>query len=118
MIAGVLVGMQTYPAYEDDDVVNAIDNTILWIFTFEIFVKVWSEGLAPWRYADWRVNKEWKWNHFDFIIVLFCMPFLKSVTDGNAAVLRLMRLARLMKILKKVPQLQMIVMGLLGGLSR
>jgi len=80
-------------------------------------VKVWSEGLAPWRYADWRVNKEWKWNHFDFIIVLFCMPFLKSLTDGNAAVLRLMRLARLMKILKKVPQLQMIVMGLIGGLS-
>jgi len=56
MVAGVLVGMQTYDQFSDHPTVNAIDNMILYIFTFEIFVKVWSEGTAPWRYADTNYN--------------------------------------------------------------
>jgi len=71
------------------------------------------------RQAIWSfwLGDEWKWNNFDFIVVMLCMPFLEHLTGGNVAVLRLMRLARLVKIVKKVPQLQMIVMGLAGGLK-
>ena len=113
-VAGVLVGMQTYEAYEEDKIVSQVDNFILYVFTVECFVKTFAEGAAPWRFFT---NAEWRWNVFDFIVVVLCYPFAKPLTGGNAAVLRLMRLARLLKLLKKIPQLQMIVMGLVGGLS-
>ncbi|GMH61800.1 hypothetical protein TL16_g03339 [Triparma laevis f. inornata] len=113
-VAGVLVGMSTYEQFEEDAIVNGIDEFILYVFTVECFVKIFAEGTNPVRFFT---GPERSWNNFDFIVVILCYPFAKPLTGGNAAVLRLMRLARLMKILKKIPQLQMIVMGLLGGLS-
>jgi len=114
IIAGVLVGMQTYEGMEDDPIVTMVDNIILGVFTFECFLKIFAEGWAIWSF--WT-GPEWKWNNFDFIVVALCMPFAKSLTGGNVAVLRLMRLARLVKLVKKVPQLQMIIMGLAGGIK-
>ena len=122
MVAGVLVGMQTYGAFDekapDFDTGNMwivhLDNFILYVFTVECYMKIHMEGTAPWRFLT---GDEWRWNAFDFVVVVLCYPFAASLTGGNAAVLRLMRLARLMKLLKKIPQLQMIVMGLAGGLS-
>ncbi len=114
IVAGVLVGMQTYEEFEDNAIVNYIDNVILYVFTVECMVKIFMEGTAPWRFFT---GPEKNWNNFDIIVVILCYPFAQPLTGGNAAVLRLMRLARLMKLLKKIPQLQMIVMGLLGGLS-
>ena len=112
IIAGLLVGIQTYPGMETDTVIVTIDNTILVTFCVEILLKMGGEGLAPWRYFT---SKEWRWNNFDFIIVMLCMPF---VDLGNSiALLRLFRLMRLAKLVRKVPQLQMIIMGLVGGLS-
>jgi voltage-gated sodium channel len=112
IIAGLLVGIQTYAGMETNTVVVTIDNVILVTFCVEITLKMCGEGLAPWRYFT---SKEWRWNNFDFIIVMLCMPF---VDLGNSiALLRLFRLMRLAKLVRKVPQLQMIIMGLVGGLS-
>ena len=124
MVAGLLVGIQTYypggaepsliwgappPELDDDDVgmmepawVTVVDNVILLVFTIECFIKVFAQGIAVWRY--W-LGPEWRWNNFDFFVVLLCMPFVAATLPSafsGAAILRMMRLARLMKLIRKV----------------
>jgi len=114
-IASVMVGVQTYESMEHNEVVNVIDAFVLGIFTLEVVIKVVSEGKKPWLYF---VGKEWRWNNFDFAIVVLCMPMWgNTFRGGSVAILRLLRLMRVMKIVEKIPQLQIIVMGLIGGLK-
>mmetsp|Transcript_28806 Transcript_28806/g.48591 ORF Transcript_28806/g.48591 Transcript_28806/m.48591 type:complete len:1280 (-) Transcript_28806:339-4178(-) len=114
-VAGINVGIQTYPQYENNAVLNIIDNIILLVFSFEVVVKMLAEGLAPYLYF---FGKEWKWNNFDFTIVFLSLPFWGGLFGGGSlALLRLVRLMRLAKLIKKIPALQMIVRGLTGGLS-
>ena len=121
VLAGVLVGLQTYPELditydtEAGRVLDKIDLVILIIFIIECFVKIFAEGLAPWRYF---CGPEWRWNIFDFTIVVLCLPMWgDTFGGGSVALLRLMRLMRVIKLVKKIPQLQMIVMGLIGGMK-
>ena len=109
--AGVLVGVQTFPGYEDDPFISWLDMIVLAIFTVEVLLKVFSEGFQPWRF--W-VGENWHWNNFDFVVVALCMPFVP--VGSYVSVLRLARLARLIKIVDKIPQLKMIVLGMIGGL--
>ena len=116
VVAGVLVGMQTFPGMEVNKAVVMTDNIILYIFTVETCLKILSEG---WAFLAFWIGPEWKWNNFDFFIVVACyLPAdLFSGGEPPVALLRLLRLARLVKIFKKIPQLQMIVMGLAGGVK-
>ncbi len=115
IIAGVLVGIQTYPGMEEDDGVKGVDAFILYVFTVETALKMMSEGLA---FPAFWFGQEWKWNNFDFMIVVTCYLPKGFIPGGSSvALLRLLRLARLVKLFKKIPQLQMIVMGLAGGIK-
>lgn len=116
VVAGVLVGMQTYPGMETNKAVTTTDTIILYIFTAETGLKILSEGFA---FPAFWFGPEWKWNNFDFFIVVACYLPASLFSGGEppVALLRLLRLARLVKIFKKVPQLQMIVMGLAGGIK-
>ena len=113
VVAGALVGMQTYKAYESDPTIEKIDLFILIMFTLEVFLKIFGEGMGPYLY--W-FGPEWAWNNFDFTIVLLSMPFI-PFEGGQLKLLRLIRLMRLAKAFRKIPQLQMIMMGLVGGLK-
>lgn len=109
LLAGVLVGIETYPALVErhHGILHLGDQIILWIFVLEIVVKMGAEGNKPWRYfLD-------PWNVFDFIIVAACfLPF-----DGNAVtVLRLLRLLRVLKLVKALPKLQILVGALLKSI--
>ena len=96
-------------------VIEVIDYVILGIFAVEVFIKIIAEGMGPWRY--WT-GADWRWNNFDFFIVVLCLPVWGDTFGGSSvALLRLMRLMRVMKLVKKIPQLQMIVMGLIGGMK-
>ena len=121
-VAGLLVGIQTYPdavvatggactpAGSDDcdgGALAAVDWGILVIFTCEALLKIVAEHSRPWRYFFSA------WNVFDFFIVAMC--YVPGA--GFAAVLRLLRLLRVLKLVKQLPQLQMIVGGLLNGLT-
>eukprot|EP00939_MAST-03C_sp_MAST-3C-sp1_P000598 g598.t1 len=119
LVAGVLVGIQTYPFAEDEgsaQVLGAIDNVILTIFIIEVLLKMLAEGFEPWRYFT---GPEKAWNIFDFTIVFFCLDIgiISSEDSGSVALLRLFRLARIAKLVRKIPQLQVIIMGLFGGLK-
>ena len=50
IIAGVLVGVQTYDGMEFDPTVNLIDFIVLICFCVECLLKIFAEGLAPWRF--------------------------------------------------------------------
>ena len=113
IIAGLLVGIQTYEGMDQNPIVNTIDTIILGVFSFEVVCKIIMEGFAPWRYF---IGQEWRWNNFDFIIVILCMPFI-PVGGSSVSFLRMLRLMRVAKLVRKVPQLQMIVMGLIGGMK-
>jgi voltage-gated sodium channel len=109
LIAGVLVGLETYPSLVEQHhtALHIGDQIILWIFVAEIVVKMAAEGKKPWRYfLD-------PWNVFDFVIVAACfLPF-----EGNAVtVLRLLRLLRVLKLVKALPKLQILVGALLKSI--
>jgi voltage-gated sodium channel len=113
VIAGILVGAQTYPGLDNVEAINILDNIILVVFSTEVICKIMSEGMQPLEYF---IGTEWHWNCFDFFVVLLCMPFL-PFKNGQVAFLRLIRLMRLAKVFRKVPQLRMIMSGLVGGLK-
>eukprot|EP00940_MAST-03C_sp_MAST-3C-sp2_P002471 g2471.t1 len=129
LLAGVLVGVQTYGCSEEikrtakyscytdlheNSTVEGIDTVILIIFILEAILKMMAEGLEPWRYFT---GPEWAWNNFDFIIIVLCLPIIPTGSDSTVAILRLFRLMRVMKLVGKIPQLQMIVTGLISGMN-
>lgn len=108
IVASVLVGMQTYEAFEETKDLEIIDTIILYIFTLECVLKIWACGEAPLEYFSDN------WNRFDFIVVAVCyMPLDASMVT----VLRLFRLLRVLKLVKALPELQVLVMGLLSSVS-
>ena len=82
LFAGVLVGIETYPAMVEayHTPLHLLDQIVLWIFVAEVVVKMGAEGSKPWRYfLD-------PWNVFDFVIVAACfLPFAGSVRTVAAA---------------------------------
>jgi voltage-gated sodium channel len=109
VLAGVLVGLETYPSIEHawGVYLHLADKIVLGAFILEIVVKVAAEGRKPWRYFfD-------PWNVFDFVIVAAAlMPFAGSA----ATVLRLLRLLRVLKLVRALPKLQLLVSALLKSI--
>ena len=109
LIAGVLVGVQTYPLHPNTESnLEIVDAIILSIFTLEVVLKIIAAGRRPWVYfAD-------NWNKFDFFIVI--AAFTPGISS-QATMLRLLRLLRVLKLVKALPQLQIIVTSLLASFS-
>ena len=113
-IAGALVGINTYEITDLAALTAllAMENTIVAIFTFEIYVKFIAEGKHPWKFFT---NEEAAWNIFDFFIVV--AGFVPLGGGGAIMVLRLLRLLRVLKLVKALPKLRILVIGLLKSLS-
>eukprot|EP00949_MAST-11_sp_MAST-11-sp1_P003596 g3596.t1 len=109
LVAGVLVGYQTYPLDESTvETLNVVDAIILAIFTSEVVLKLFAEGRRPLRYFNDG------WNRFDFFIV--AAAFTPGINE-QATMLRLLRLLRVLKLLRALPELQIIVISLLSSFS-
>ncbi|HZN34709.1 MAG TPA: ion transporter [Pirellulaceae bacterium] len=111
VLSGVLVGCQTYPAFDETTsigrVVNLVQNIILWIFVGEIVLKIAACGNRPWEYFKRG------WNLFDFTIVLICFLPLDA---RFATVFRLARLLRTLRMVTILPRLQVLVGALLKSI--
>lgn len=109
LIAGVLVGIATYPEFSEKhhSTLELLNKIVLWIFVLEVVIKLIAEGKKPWRYFQDG------WNVFDFIIVAAAfLPFGGS----SVAILRLLRLLRVLKLVKALPKLQLLVNALLKSI--
>ena len=107
--AGIVVGLQTdrdiHQRY--GNVLYVLDYIILYIFVFEIIIKMIAKFPKPWDF--FRDG----WNVFDFIIVAVCfLPF------GGAfiAVLRLARILRVLRLISVLPKLQLLVGALIKSI--
>lgn len=109
LLAGVIVGLETYPSLLErwGPMLHGANRLILFIFTVEVAVKMGAEGNKPWRYfRD-------PWNVFDFLIVLAAyMP----IDAQFITVLRLARVLRVLKLVRALPKLQIIVSALLKSI--
>jgi len=114
ILAGALVGVQTYPNMEENVIVSSLDEVVLYSFVAEIILKVLSEGLRP----QWFIlcKKDRHWNIFDVVVVVACLPII-PINGKQIAILRLLRLARLGKLFRRIPQLQMVISGLITGMK-
>jgi len=113
LLAGVVVGVQTYKAFarEHAIVLNTLDSLILGIFVIEAVIKILAEGNRPQNYFR---NP---WNIFDFIIVVACLlgPVINLGADF-LPVLRLARILRVLRLVSAIPKLQLLVSCLLRSL--
>ncbi|CAM9966953.1 unnamed protein product [Discosporangium mesarthrocarpum] len=111
LIAGVIVGTQTYDLSEWpllERVVVVLDWTVLAFFTLEVVLKMLGGGFMPWKYFYSG------WNTFDFFIVIGSYV---PGTGNMITMLRLLRLLRVLKLVKSLPQLAVIVNAMVMGLS-
>ena len=118
VLAGVLVGIDTYDDLREMPIFATLESVVLFVFVLECVLKIIAEGKKP---VMFFCGEEGSWNTFDFIVVLFCMPFFSDIFGNNSPAIRivsrLFRLFRVAKIVHKVPALQVIVKGLIGGLK-
>ena len=118
LIAAVDEGIRTYPSFANNAIMSAIDVVVFSTFAMECLMKVVTERLQPLQYF---VGKDGIWNTFDFLILIFCVPGISSFKGKSASVLRLVvkifRLFRVAKLLRTIPALNVIIMGLVGGME-
>ena len=109
VLAGVVVGMQTYKEFEAENhaLLSTLDTVILWIFVLEAVIKIISKGKRPLDYF-----KD-PWNVFDFTIVVVC--FL-PIGGKFIPVLRLARVLRVLKLVSAIPRLQILVNAVLKSI--
>ncbi len=109
VLAGVVVGMQTYKEFEAENhaILSTLDTVILWIFVLEAVIKIISKGKRPLDYF-----KD-PWNVFDFTIVVVC--FL-PIGGKFIPVLRLARVLRVLKLVSAIPRLQILVNAVLKSI--
>eukprot|EP00614_Pseudopedinella_elastica_P016925 CAMPEP_0172645448 /NCGR_PEP_ID=MMETSP1068-20121228/239734_1 /TAXON_ID=35684 /ORGANISM="Pseudopedinella elastica, Strain CCMP716" /LENGTH=911 /DNA_ID=CAMNT_0013459685 /DNA_START=168 /DNA_END=2903 /DNA_ORIENTATION=+ len=134
ILAGAMVGIQTYPDYEcpapshqnqewkDMTKPGAIrycennadewlggggvlDQFIFYTFVIEVIIKIVSNGAAPWMYF---FGSEWKWNNFDCAIVLLSIDEFAALLfgSGGGGNLMILRLFRLARLLKLVGKIK------------
>ena len=106
LLSGLVVGLDSYPEISNKygKILHTLDSIILWLFVFEIAVKMFSLGN---KFLEFFKDG---WNTFDFIIVGACfLPF----TGQSIIVLRLLRVLRVVRLVGTVPELKLIVNTLL-----
>jgi voltage-gated sodium channel len=111
VLSGILVGMETYPRFDmhtqTGQLIQKLQNIILWLFVLEAAIKMGACGSKPWKYF------ENPWNLFDFAIVAVC--FL-PIDARFAMVFRMARLLRVLRLFTALPRLQILVTALLRSI--
>lgn len=109
IIAGLLVGAETYPVFMSTNgpYVHALDSLIIGIFVVEIAIRVGAYGSRPWNFFRDA------WNTFDFVIVFVC---ILPIHAEFVAVFRLARVLRVLRLVSAVPKLQLLVGALLKSI--
>ncbi|MFW5653623.1 MAG: ion transporter, partial [Planctomycetota bacterium] len=109
VLAGLLVGLETYPAVMErvGPTLKMLDRIVITIFVIEITLRLMAYGSRFWRFfAD-------PWNVFDFVIVVAC---LLPVGTHYAAVARLVRVLRVFRLFSGIPRLRLVVTAMMKAI--
>ena len=125
IIAGVLVGLETYsPGPEIRVWMTLADEVVFWVFMLEMVLKIIAEEfypINPWISSVAVSPAGTGWNIFDGIVVLGSAGTKWSSGTGDSQslvmMLRLLKLLRVLKLMRALPQLQVIVEALGKGMS-
>ncbi len=109
LLAAAVVGLETYPSIvaQHGRLLHAIDKVILWIFVFELGLKLAAQG------RHWPAFFKDGWNVFDLIVVVVCFI---PINAEFVAVFRLVRILRVLRLVTALPRLQLIVGALLKSI--
>ncbi len=94
------------------DLLEIVDDIIIWFFVAEILLRILSYGKKPWMFFTSG------WNVFDFLIIAL-VPFF----SGATIILRLLRLLRVVRLFRFLPDFRILSSSLgktlkpLGSLS-
>jgi voltage-gated sodium channel len=115
-LAGLSVMLTTYDTMDGLLGLEIVNFVILGIFCIEVLLKILAESIHPWKF--FYGNPEWKWNIFDFCVVLLSMPFLPfGNTVQVARLVRLLRVLRASDFVHDLPKLLQLLEGVLAGLD-
>ncbi|MFY0608680.1 MAG: ion transporter [Cyclobacteriaceae bacterium] len=106
VLNSVLIGIETSDEYMKTfgNYIDTIDRVILYLFVFEILLKLYAYG--------WSFFKD-AWNLFDTLIIgISIVPSL----GASFAVLRALRIVRTLRLLKNIPKLRLIIESLLHSI--
>jgi voltage-gated sodium channel len=110
--SAVLMGVQTYNDEEGDwaavAIIDSLMGVLIVLFTGEVLLKLAAESVAPWRY--FRNPQMGRWNTMDLLIVLLCMPYMKSASLG-----KILRVLRLAKVAASLPKYHVFIMATLDS---
>jgi len=103
----IIVTWDTWNGIEDNILfVVIVDKLLIFVFIFEVLIKIGAEGRYPRRYF-----KD-PWNVFDFVITAICvLSFFPAF-----AVFRMLRVLRIFRLFSTIPKLQLWVGALLRSL--
>ncbi len=109
LINAIILFTLYFPAYRQNQFLEAIDHLFILFFLAEAIVKIYV--LKPSKYFSSS------WNRFDFTIVMLSLPsllinFIDIPDTSLLIILRLFRLFRLIRFIRFVPHLGKIIAGL------
>jgi len=115
------IGLALEADNPQEEVWNLFDDVFLYIYTIELLLR-----LAVYK-QEFFHNSDWKWNWFDFLIVLFGLSYegvMHSADGGKMQklvmvmrMLRLLRILRAFKIFVKFPALRRLMTALISSVS-
>ncbi|MFC2952076.1 ion transporter [Marinicaulis aureus] len=103
IINAVILGAETFSAFEGAPLLKIIDRIIVYAFVVEIGMRI-----IAWRGAYFRNG----WNLFDFLIVAISIG---AATSGLAA-LRAFRVLRVLRVITVIPRMRVVVSALLDSI--
>jgi voltage-gated sodium channel len=113
VLTAAIAGWNTYPTSPRQNIlIDRLNNLVLAIFCFEIFVKLIAAGNKPWTY--WIHPVHGSWNTFDFIVTILSVP---GIVGKDGSFVKIFRILRLLEQLQKIPAMKAIVMGLIAGIK-
>jgi len=85
---------------------NDLDTFALYVFCFELLLRILSYGKKPWKFFLQG------WNIFDFIIITLSLSFASQ----QAIILRLLRIFRLVRIFRFLPEVRVLTTSIVRSL--
>jgi voltage-gated sodium channel len=103
----VVLGLETYPRWQNEPLLDTLNDAFLGFFVAELALRIASYGRRP--HDFFRSG----WNVFDFVVI--ALGFAPGLRE-NTTLLRLARLARIVRVVRVLPDLRVLLIATVRSL--